>query len=499
MASLAELARHHTRLTLPEIDHLQRLVASWGLLADLCFADLMLFSGADHDEEGTRFQGRPDDRPLVVLGQIRPTTSQTLFRSDWVGRIIAAEDRPIVARSLATSGIMEGEVTGDVRHEPVRELCIPVLCQGRTVGVLTKESAPLVGRQPGELERTYVEVFNRFARMIASGEFPFPGEQGPTEEAPRVGDGVILLDGSMRVAYASPNGVSALHRIGVHANSEGMRLGELGLSEAAVRSSYGQARPATEEIERGPEITVLMRVTPLLDHGTVTGALVLLRDISELRRRDRLLLSKDATIREIHHRVKNNLQTISSLLRLQGRRLSSPEAKAAVEESVRRIRSIALVHETLSHAAGDDVPFLEVVRPLVRMVEEGLISPEHPIRFKVDGDAGILPAAIATSMAVVLTELLQNVVDHAYPDGTGDGATVVVTLANEREHLEVTVADDGVGTPPGFSVDASTGLGLSIVRTLVTTELEGTIEFHPGEGPPGRPGTVVHLSVPVHG
>ncbi len=124
--------------------------------------------------------------------------------------------------------------------------------------------------------------------------------------------------------------------------------------------------------------------------------MVLLRDISELRRRDRLLLSKDATIREIHHRVKNNLQTISSLLRLQGRRLSSPEAKAAVEESVRRIRSIALVHETLSHEAGDDVPFIEIVRPLVRMVEEGLISPEHPIRFSVDGEAGILPAAVAT-------------------------------------------------------------------------------------------------------
>ena len=130
---------------------------------------------------------------------------------------------------------MEGEVTGDVRHEPVRELCIPVTHQGRTVGVLTKESAPLVGRQPGELERTYVEVFNRFARMITSGDFPFAGEMGPSEEAPRVGDGVILLDGSMRVAYASPNGVSALHRIGVHANSEGMRPGELGLPETAMR------------------------------------------------------------------------------------------------------------------------------------------------------------------------------------------------------------------------------------------------------------------------
>src|SRR5262245_66409150 len=140
------------------------------------------------------------------------------------------------------------------------------------------------------------------------------------------------------------------------------------------------------EFDHGPEVTVLLRCIPLLEKRNVSGAVVLLRDISELRRRDRLLLSKDATIREIHHRVKNNLQTISSLLRLQGRRLASPEAKAAVEESVRRIRSIALVHETLSREAGEDVPFVEIVRPLVRMVEEGYSSPDRPLHFKVRGD-----------------------------------------------------------------------------------------------------------------
>src|SRR5207237_6543108 len=113
--------------------------------------------------------------------------------------------------------------------------------------------------------------------------------------------------------------------------------------------------------------TVMLRCLPLVEDGTVTGALVLLRDISELRRRDRLLISMDATIREIHHRVKNNLQTISSLLRLQGRRLDSPEAKGAIEESVRRIRSIALVHETLSRETGADGQFNDLVRPRVRM------------------------------------------------------------------------------------------------------------------------------------
>ena len=287
------------------------------------------------------------------------------------------------------------------------------------IGVLTRESAPSFGRQPGELERTYVDIFNRFARMIAAGDFPFDAEDAETEEAPRVGDGVILLDAAQRVEYTSPNGVSALHRVGVHANSEGLRLGELGLDDTLVRMAFSINAPVTEELEGQADVSVLVRCIPLIDHGAVSGAVVLMRDVSELRRRDRLLLSKDATIREIHHRVKNNLQTISSLLRLQGRRFTSPEAKTAIEESVRRIRAIALVHETLSREAGDDVAFVEIVRPLLRMVEEGMSSEDRPVSFTVEGDAGFLPATVATPLSVVLNELLQNAIDHAFPVGLG--------------------------------------------------------------------------------
>lgn len=491
MASLAELARRHSGLSLAEIDHLQRLVATWGLLADLCFSDLMLFGEAHGSEPG-------DDSSLVVLGQIRPATSQTLFPSDWVGRTVTLDARGLVVECLGTGVFVEGEILTESTDDPVRELCIPVRFEGRTIAVLTKDATPTVGRQAGVLERTYSDVFNRIAHMISAGRFPFVGEELRGVAVPRVGDGVIVLGADRRVQFTSPNAVSALHRLGVHANSEGLRFGELGLPDSAARAAFGQSRQATEEVERGPDITVLLRIIPLLDGDTVTGALVLLRDISELRRRDLMLLSKDATIREIHHRVKNNLQTISALLRLQGRRLTSPEAKAAVEESVRRIRSIALVHETLSLTIGDDVAFVEIVRPLVRMVEEGLSSPEQPVRFVVAGDAGILPAEVATPMAVVLTELLQNVVDHAFPVRPIDDATVVVELENVGTHLLVTVTDNGVGTSPGFTIDDSTGLGLSIVRTLVTTELAGTIGFSAGEGGPDRPGTVVRILVPVH-
>jgi two-component sensor histidine kinase len=375
-----------------------------------------------------------------------------------------------------------------------------VRLNGKTIAVLSRESTPSVGRSPGELERTYVDIFNRFARMIAAGDFPFDAQDAETEEAPRVGDGVILLDSTGRVEYTSPNGVSALHRIGVHANTEGLRFGELGLDGRLVETAFSMRAPVTEELEGQADVSVLIRCIPLIDHGAVSGAVVLTRDVSELRRRDRLLLSKDATIREIHHRVKNNLQTISSLLRLQGRRFSSPEAKVAIEESVRRIRAIALVHETLSREAGDDVAFVEIVRPLARMVEEGMSSEDRPVSFTVEGDAGFLPAMVATPLSVVLNELLQNAIDHAFPAGVdlqAEPGRVVVELENDGSRLRATVVDDGVGLPEGFSLESTAGLGLSIVRTLVTSELSGTISLERGAGVGPRPGTVVRLEVPV--
>ena len=491
MATLSELARFHTSLNGRGVSHLQRLVAGWGLLADFCFADLLLFAPTVDGGDGERF---------LVLGQVRPSTSQTVYRADWIGTVVTKEERPLVSRAFRLGEIIEGETTIAALKERVRTLCIPVRCGGEVIGVLTRESAPSFGRQPGELERTYVDIFNRFARMIVTGDFPFDAQDAETEEAPRVGDGVLLLDGSARVEYTSPNGVSALHRIGSHGNAEGLRFADLGLDDSIIRTAFSIAAPVTEEFERGPEITVLIRCIPLIDHGTVSGAVVLTRDISELRRRDRLLLSKDATIREIHHRVKNNLQTISSLLRLQGRRFTSPEAKLAIEESVRRIRSIALVHEILSREAGDDVAFIEIVRPLVRMVEEGMSSEDRPVTFHVEGEAGVLPATVATPLSVVLNELLQNAIDHAFPpevDLQARPGSVVVHLDNDGVRMRATVIDDGVGVPPWFSLDGATGLGLSIVRTLVTTELMGDISLARGEGTGARPGTVVRLDVPV--
>jgi two-component sensor histidine kinase len=497
MSTISELVRENTNLSKEQTTHLANLVSEWGMLADLCFADLLLYVSTT-------------DGQWLTVAQVRAATGQTLYISDWVGTFASNGERPLLGQAQRSKSIIEDEIFVEGIDEDCRMMAIPVVFEGEVIAVLTREWSRRTGRQPGELERTYLEMFDRFAEMIVAGSFPFAGRVADSSVAPRVGDGAIVLDGAARVRYASPNATSALHRVGISANAVGQTLAELGVVDSSVRQAYERCQPVVEEFEQTTEVTLLTRCIPIVnvvnDAPTVTGAVMLLRDVSELRRRDRMILSKDATIREIHHRVKNNLQTISALLRLQGRRLESAEAKAAVAESVRRIRTIALVHETLSREPGDDVAFIEIVRPLLRLVEEGLQSPDRPMRFKVVGDGGRLPATVVTPLSVVLTELLQNAIDHGFPEGDG-GGNVVVFLETVDSELRIEVIDDGRGIPEGFDLADQTGLGLSIVRTLVTTELAGSIEMRPATAQelkdvdlsprPGNTGTVISLRVPL--
>ena len=123
------------------------------------------------------------------------------------------------------------------RNERARVVCIPVRFDGDVVAVLTREAPLVVGRRAGELERVYVGVFDRFARMVTAGTFPFPVDEPLSSEAPRVGDGVMTLDAAARVEFASPNAVNAMHRLGVYRAILGASLDELG-----VRGNPGLGR-----------------------------------------------------------------------------------------------------------------------------------------------------------------------------------------------------------------------------------------------------------------
>ena len=524
MPTPAELALSHTDLKPEELEHLQRLLGSWSVLADLSFSDLLLLvpvhatgldgKGGAGAVEAAGADPADEDPELVVLGQMRPNNRPTLVDQDLVGQTVNESQWTLVAQCLHSGEIVRGSIHHPILGEQVPVENIPVRFEGRIIGALLRVSlAPLKG-PTSMYERTYLDVFERLADMVAQSAFPFPDEDVGTEESPRVGDGVVVVDADGRVEFASPNAMNAFHRMGIYTQPEGRRFGDLDVEESAVEWALATGRPVVEEVERRPDVIVLVHCIPLLSHGVVTGAMILLRDVTDVRRLDRLLLSKDAAIREVHHRVKNNLQTISSLLSLQARRVGDRAARVALHEAERRVRSIALVHEILSRDPSDQVPFAEIVSSLVQMAEDSVVS-SQPIVISVHGDLGDVAADVATPLAVTVAELLQNAVEHAFdPENAGgqDGAAglegagggvgyapvghVDLTMSNDETALRVEVRDDGLGLPEGFDIEKTSSLGLSIVRDLVVSQLEGTISMQPVPVADGG-GTRVAISVPV--
>jgi len=510
MPTPAELAVSHTELEPEALEHLQRLMGSWSVLADLSFSDLLLLVPV----AGLLARGATEDPELVVMGQMRPNNRPTLVEQDLVGQTVNESQWDLVATCLHTGDIVRGNIHHPIIGERVPVENIPVRFEGAVIAVMLRVSlAPLKG-PTSTYERTYLDVFERLADMVAQSAFPFPDEDVATEEAPRVGDGVVVVDADGRVEFASPNAMNAFHRMGIYSPPEGRRFGDLDIDESAVEWALTAARPVVEEVERRPDVIVLVHCIPLLSHDVVTGAMILLRDVTDVRRLDRLLLSKDAAIREVHHRVKNNLQTISSLLSLQARRVDDRAARVALREAERRVRSIALVHEILSRDPTEQVPFAEIVVSLVQMAEDSVVSAQ-PIVISTAGDLGDVTADVATPLAVTVAELLQNAVEHGFDphaaddgsggaEGTGaahDAASapvghVVVTMANTGTELTVAVQDDGVGLPEGFDLEQSTSLGLSIVRDLVESQLEGDIGMVSLPESEGG-GTRVVISIPV--
>jgi len=369
------------------------------------------------------------------------------------------------------------------------------------IAVIERSTNLSSARTPSRLELTYLKGADDLAQMVAAGTFPYPGQEPALVRSPRVGDGLLRLGQSGRVGYASPNALSAYRRLGLTADLVGAELGPLttklcstGLpaDDSLMVTASGRS-PHETEIE-GNGSVVQLRSLPLVVNGMRTGALVLVRDVTELRHRERELMTKDATIREIHHRVKNNLQTVAALLRLQARRTRAPEAGEALEEAVRRVGSIAIVHETLSHAPEELVDFDDIAQRVAAMAGE-VSAAEARVSPVVAGRFGLLPGAIATPLALVLTELLQNALQHGLVNGPGpapDGSVLVQAMRGPGQ-LSMTVEDNGAGLPEGFSLDSHASLGLQIVRTLVESELGGQLAIMPG--PDG--GTRVQVRLPV--
>lgn len=461
--TLAEIASDRTDLEAGAVAHLELLQRDLGLLADLAFSDLILWLPVWN-------QGG-----YVAAAQARPLTAATRYPNDLVGSFTPRGRRPELDRAWSAPGL--GRVTA--RSDPLlpaagEAMGVGLSPNGPWIAALTRSAVPAT-RATGNLERAYLRAADDVFAMIRVGEFPYPEVSDSTGAEPRVGDGLIRLDAEGVVEFASPNASSVFRRLGLAADLTGSNLGQVsgriarrrGAVDAHVLRVCGGHIPG--EVELSSDIaTGTVRALPLRGPGGRRGSLVLVRDVTDLRRRERALLSKDATIREIHHRVKNNLQTVAALLRLQARRIDEPGASAALAEAERRVGAIAVVHDLLAQASTEEVSFDAVADRLVSMVRHTASADIGARAIVRSGSFEDVPAERATALAMALVELLANAVEHGDQD-------VELRSLRDAAGLHVVVSDRGPGFPEGFDVASSPRLGLRIVDTLVREELAGSL------------------------
>ncbi|MBK8459669.1 MAG: sensor histidine kinase [Micropruina sp.] len=481
---MTQVIARHTALTARDEAWLEHLVDEWHLLADLSFADLILWVPGI------------DDNIFWAAAQVRPMTGPTALEDDVVGEEITYDAEHLVTEAYLSGEVALASSNGLNAGSPVQVQAIPVLLDGHCVGVVEIHTNQMGVRAPGALEDAYLEAAQVLSGMLHRGEFPTTGERSVPWVSPRAGDGMVRVDQAGLVTFASPNAISAYRRLGLTADllGEGFaqitsllvpRKAPVEVSLTAVLQGHGQ-----REVELETDAVQLrLRIIPLATADGPCGVLVMCRDTTDLRNRERQLVTKDATIREIHHRVKNNLQTVAALLRLQARRISSAEARGALDDAMKRVGAIAVVHEILSQAFDTAVKFDDVADRLLHMVGD-VAATGGPVQMTRQGTFGYVPADVATSLSLVLTELCQNAVEHGV--GTQPGE-VVVSPAQCDGQLRVSVSNEGRSLPADFSLSRSRSLGLSIVTTLVA-DLGGQFSLESADNPQR---TIAQVTIPL--
>jgi two-component sensor histidine kinase len=464
------------RLSLEDQQHLERIIRALPLLADVTHADSSIV--------GYDPRGEP-----VVLAHAPPASVPSLHTTSLVGRRYSG-DRAALLQRLLSQGRRHAVVSGAlVRGAPTMQEFFPILGpSGAVIGVLQSEMAmPEHQRQrkkSGELRRAIAQ----FRDLVL---------QGRVRGAERISrlklhDGILVIDERGVIRYISAVAENMYLRLGYMENLVNTLLSDLDTNEYICFKAMEHGECLEQRIEE-QDVIWIKKVIPLLRTGSggwfrrrgangngCAGALIFIVDITDEVRKEQELKIKTAMIHEIHHRVKNNLQTIAALLRMQARR-SSPEVAELLRQSVSRIQSIAVVHEFLSKDESRVINMHEVFNRIMNGIVQGTLDPDKHIQLHLDGTSEfLLPSQQATSCALIVNELLQNAVEHGYA-GLDQG-DIWVRLGQTPDSMCIEIEDNGSGLPEGFDVERDGGLGLQIVRTLVQEDLKGRFELENGVG-----------------
>ena len=473
----------HVALSADDVALLKELAADLPIASDVCRADLLLYC-----REGP-------DRAIIV-GQAMPRSVAPVYEESRIGLRVDLRQQAEVLRGLSGKLSPAAMRTIDVRGASIARQILPVRNARRElIAVAAMDAYWLAYERQRRRSKVFQDALREFMVAFLRGEVH--GARGLTPFGER--DGIMYVRADHRIGYMSGIAQSLYRRLGYRDSLVGRRITEL---DTVDHEMVTQAISEWRCLERQDEhvgLTWIRRALPVIASDDTIwrsirrslhprrvlpprtrGVLILIHDATQTLRAQLELESKMAMLREVHHRVKNNLQVVASLMRLQGRRASGEEAKAVLEESVNRILSVAVVHEFLSRDAGGTINVQEVARRILGQLQQGLIDPSKQMRLTVSGPAIWLPAERATQCALVINELVQNAIEHGI--GERSRGQILVEFIDHGDSVSIIVADDGQGLPEGFEIESDSNLGLSIVQRMVERDLKGDFELQSAGG-----------------
>ena len=468
-------------LTKEDIAFLQKIENDMPIVADISRADLLICCLVSPDR-------------AAVVAQARPHSIAPIHPEPVVGRTITADEEPLVCQALDGGRSLRGNRTLIPDGAPMLQEVHPIRNEeGKVLGVLSIETNLIEHERHRRRSKVFRQALRQLQKMLLRGELEGIGQVSSFGEH----DGIMVVDSGGWIRYASGIATGLYRKQGYLDSLLGKHTSDLETEdEALVIRALQEKRCFEEETRKGHRVWI-KKAIPLTSHGEglmglrrflgsspleprLVGALLTIHDETEVRRRERELKVKSAMIQEIHHRVKNNLQVIASVLRMQARRSESEEVRRALSDSVARILSVAVVHEFFAQQEARIINIKDVSQRVVNHTRQGILQPDKRIRLTLSGPNIYLPAQQATTCALIINELLQNAVEHGYE--RKPGGTISVNLRDDGDRVVIAVVDDGQGLPEDFSLEQADSLGLQIVQTLVQDDLKGLFELREGDG-----------------
>lgn len=473
--ALAALAREHSLLTAMQAELLRRVGGALPFCADLLGAQLTLYLPAL--DEGCFFVA------ASLLPQTASFPKERTFPA--AGTSVACAEEPLVLAALQKGGLHRGKREVGF-GESLEMLAFAVMDGAGAIAVvaLVLDSDGLTQTALDHLAETALDVVRQAKKPLDEGFFP----------ALAPDTAILIADRFRRIVFANAAALHLYRVLGV-GSLVGMQLFDRRLSEQVTRESVCAGEPQEKEVEAGGR-TLLMREVALVEGGEEIRRIRLLQDVTEVREKEREIRVQSAIIQEIHHRVKNSLQTVAGLLRMQARRSGSPEVKAALRESVARILAIAGAHEFLSLNGAEGFAVQAAARKVLALVRRSVLPEGFVLLETIEGEEVALPAARAANLALVMNEIFQNALEHGFKDR--ESGTIGLCTSRRTDAVRLDFYDDGCGLPEGFDPEKSERLGLAIIKTIVEGELGGILRIESRRDGAAH-GTHVILDIPWEG